>query len=406
MCEKRHIIREKKVEYVKREKEVLNLLSDCSSYFVRLYCTFQDTNRLYFVLSYAKNGEMLQFINKVGSFEASCARFYTAELILALEALRSKGIIHRDLKPENILLDERMHILITDFGSAKVVQPEKMDESKNGVEPIERKRKNSFVGTAHYVSPELLTDSMVSYASDIWALGCIVYQMISGLPPFRAGSEYLIFQKILKLDYVFPDGFVEDAKDFVEKLLIIDPTERLGTGDDVRYNSLREHKFFNGLDFNNLGNPPIISPYVSNLSNNASEFHNTQEPGLNDEKVSRLGMESICSNSNTSVVSPPKSGIVDVELAEIKQKLEIQKQDKWHVFVEGNLILKKGLVDKRKGLFPRRRMFLLTLGPHLYYVDPNAMVLKGEIPWTADLKVEAKNFKTFWVHTVLFLTLL
>jgi 3-phosphoinositide dependent protein kinase-1 len=88
-------------------------------------------------------------------------------------------------------------------------------------------------------------------------------------------------------------------------------------------------------------------------------------------------------------------------LLQIKQKLESQKENsKWHTFVEGNLILKQGLVDKRKGLFARRRMLLLTMGPHLYYVDPTNMVLKGEIPWSSTLRVEARNFKIFLVHTV------
>lgn len=88
-------------------------------------------------------------------------------------------------------------------------------------------------------------------------------------------------------------------------------------------------------------------------------------------------------------------------MLQINQKLESQKENsKWHTFVEGNLILKQGLVDKRKGLFARRRMLLLTMGPHMYYVDPTNMVLKGEIPWSSTLRVEARNFKIFLVHTV------
>lgn len=92
-------------------------------------------------------------------------------------------MLFRDLKPENILLDEKMHILITDFGSGKIV---KNDDQAEDSEDETRRRRNSFVGTAQYVSPELLTDKVAHYASDLWALGCIIYQMISGLPPFRA----------------------------------------------------------------------------------------------------------------------------------------------------------------------------------------------------------------------------
>lgn len=81
------------------------------------------------MLSYAKNGELLPYINKVGSFDEACTRFYAGELLHALEHLHSLGLIHRDLKPENILLDDKMHILITDFGSAKILKEEQQPDT-------------------------------------------------------------------------------------------------------------------------------------------------------------------------------------------------------------------------------------------------------------------------------------
>lgn len=82
------------------------------------------------------------------------------------------------------------------------------------------------------------------------------------------------------------------------------------------------------------------------------------------------------------------------------QRLEAQKSDKWHPFAEGEVILKRGLVNKRKGLFARKRMLLLTTGPRLIYIDPVQMIKKGEIPWSPELRAEVKNFKIFFVHTV------
>lgn len=90
----------------------------------------------------------------------------------------------------------------------------------------------------------------------------------------------------------------------------------------------------------------------------------------------------------------------DLSDAQKMQRLEAQKTDKWHVFADGEVILKKGFVNKRKGLFARKRMLLLTTGPRLIYIDPVQMIKKGEIPWSPELRAEIKNFKIFFVHTV------
>merc|ERR1711936_870412 len=109
---------------------MLKLLSEWSPtapYFVRLYATFKNEENLYFVLSYAKRGDMLKFIKKMAAQEVDVTQFYAAELVRAIEHLHRLNIIHRDLKPENILLSSDMHILLTDFGSAKIISPEDED---------------------------------------------------------------------------------------------------------------------------------------------------------------------------------------------------------------------------------------------------------------------------------------
>lgn len=310
------------------------MLSTCPG-FVNLYCTFQDTRNLYFVMTYAKNGDMLPYIRKVGSFDLDCTRFYAAELVLAMEHMHRKGVIHRDLKPENILLDEKMHTLIADFGSAKVVahgehglcnadsvverpvmqQPE--DDNN-----MSRRRRNSFVGTAQYVSPEILNGKATSRATDLWALGCIIYQMISGLPPFRAATEYLIFQKVLKAEMSFPEGFDETAANLVEKLIQLEPSQRLGSHDrGDTYDSIRNHPFFEGINWDALRQqtPPPIYPYLPGLE--ADEKQREQyripdfvKPGFDEKQLNRLiGMEIGTSESisyqSTHIQAPtePKS---------------------------------------------------------------------------------------------------
>jgi 3-phosphoinositide dependent protein kinase-1 len=113
------ILKEKKQEYVKREKSALHLLSNTPG-ICNLSCTFQDPKKLYFVLTYAKNGELLRYM-KNGPLSLECAKFYAAELLLAIEQIHKKNIIHRDIKPENLLLNRSMHLMIADFGSSKLL---------------------------------------------------------------------------------------------------------------------------------------------------------------------------------------------------------------------------------------------------------------------------------------------
>ena len=248
ILDKRHIIKEKKVKYVNIEKDTLNRLTDHPGV-VRLFYTFQDERSLYYVLDLASGGELLGVLKRMTTFDEECTRFYAAQILDTVEYMHTRGVIHRDLKPENVLLDDRMHIKITDFGTAKILDAQRRSRANSNGIPIPGdptncsvdNRANSFVGTAEYVSPELLTEKNAGKASDLWAFGCIVYQLLAGRPPFKAANEYLTFQKIVNLEYSFPKGFPPVAQDLIERLLVLDPSRRL-TIDHVK-----SHEFFDGI---------------------------------------------------------------------------------------------------------------------------------------------------------------
>ena len=264
VLDKRHIIKEKKVKYVNIERDTLNRLTEHPG-IVRLYYTFQDERSLYFVLDLATGGELLGVLKKMGSFDMECSRFYGAQILDSIAYMHSRGVIHRDLKPENVLLDRDMHTKITDFGTAKILPDPKLSGSSAPALPgdptdgSETDRAVSFVGTAEYVSPELLRDKNACKASDLWAFGCIVYQLLAGRPPFKAANEYLTFQKILSLEYSFPDGFPPVAKDLVERLLVLEPANRLPV------EHIKNHAFFDGIQWGKAlwrQKAPRLKPYV------------------------------------------------------------------------------------------------------------------------------------------------
>ncbi|KAL9539199.1 hypothetical protein PS6_011305 [Mucor atramentarius] len=246
--DKAHIVKNNKVKYVMIERDALSRMNHPG--IVKLYWTYKDNRSLYFVLDLAKNGELYTYIRRLAPFDLETTKFYAAEILLSIEHIHSRGVIHRDIKPENILLDDHLHIKVTDFGSAKIIN--EGESAASGDEENTATAARSFVGTAEYVSPELLRSDVVSKEADMWAFGCVIYQMLSGKSPFKAATDYLIFQKIKNLDYVMPDEFPPAAKDIVKRLLTSEPEKRFGSAATGGIGAIKEHPFFEGIDWENI----------------------------------------------------------------------------------------------------------------------------------------------------------
>ncbi|ETV75761.1 AGC/PDK1 protein kinase, variant [Aphanomyces astaci] len=217
---------------VNMEKTVLNMLRHPN--IVRMYHTFQDAANLYFLMEYVSNGELwdvLQLQGKQVGCTEGLARFYAADIVNALEYMASRHIVHRDLKPENMIVaKEDGHIRIVDFGTAKNLS----DISLNGP---------NFVGTPEYMSPETIDNKSVDCKSDLWSLGCILFQLFAGETPFHGGSAYLTFLRVKAGTFHLPAFFSDDAKDLITQLLHPQPHAR------PSFEAIKAHPFFYGVDF-------------------------------------------------------------------------------------------------------------------------------------------------------------
>lgn len=247
---KAHIISRSEVAHTLAERSVLAQINN--PFIVPLKFSFQSPEKLYFVLAFVNGGELFYHLQKDGRFDVNRARFYTAELLCALECLHGFSVIYRDLKPENILLDYQGHIALCDFGLCKL---DMKDED----------RTNTFCGTPEYLAPELLLGQGYNKTVDWWTLGVLLYEMLTGLPPYYDENVNEMYRKILSEPLHFSDIVPPAAKDLLTKLLNRDPKQRLGANGSAE---IKAHPFFHAIDWRKLlqrkyeptFKPNVVSP--------------------------------------------------------------------------------------------------------------------------------------------------
>lgn len=240
----------KDAAHTRAERNILECVKH--PFIVDLKYAFQTNGKLYLVLEFLPGGELFMQLEREGIIMEDSASFYLAEIVLALEHLHAQGIIYRDLKPENVLLDKDGHVKLTDFGLCKEAI-------------MEGAVTHTFCGTIEYMAPEILTRSGHGKAVDWWSLGALMYDMLTGSPPFTAENRKKTIDKILKGKLNLPPYLTVDARNLIKKLLRKNPAERLGGGPEDSA-AIKAHPFFKHINWQLLAQRKVKTPFEPTLT--------------------------------------------------------------------------------------------------------------------------------------------
>ena len=304
---KEDMLNKNQLMHVRTEKEIMTA---SNPWIVKLKYSFQDEFYLYLVMDFLPGGDLMNLLMKKEILTEDEARFYTAEMILAVDSVHKLNCIHRDLKPDNILIDKNGHIKLSDFGLAKIADktffpltvkdfpgPQKIIntpsdsitnantnmnsttnsskmnqnlnlKNKNYMKKLPKKNRliaYSTVGTPDYIAPEVFSQNGYGEEADWWSIGVMFFEMVVGFPPFFSENPSDTCKKIVKWKEHFSipsdANLSPEAESFI--LRMVSPPEiRLGIHG---VEEIKKHPFFKGIDWNNIRK--MEAPFIPELKN-------------------------------------------------------------------------------------------------------------------------------------------
>jgi serine/threonine protein kinase len=200
-------------------------------------------------MKFLQGGDMFTHIYNTKKFSEPHAKFYIAQIFLALEYFHTKNIIYRDLKPENVMMETNGYLKLVDFGICK-----KLEGSDD--------KTSTFIGTPEYLSPEVILGKGYGLASDWWALGIFACELLTGKPAFYAPGEnqHTMWGRIVKQQYQLPNNFSLECKDFISKLLEKKPESRMCN--TPKTGMINAHPWFKDFDWAGLMAADLKAPIV------------------------------------------------------------------------------------------------------------------------------------------------
>lgn len=274
ILEKAKIVKLKQVNHTYNEKRILQCVR--FPFVVYMEFCFKDNSYVYMVLPYINGGEMFTHLRRMGKFDESLARFYAAQVVLALEYLHHCSLVYRDLKPENILIQNTGYIRVTDFGFCKMIDS----------------RTWTLCGTPEYLAPEVILSKGYGQAVDWWSFGVLIYEMNAGYPPFYSRDPMRIYEKIVAGRYRFAHHFGEELRDILKNILQVDLSRRFG---NLKRGTLdiKDHRWFQTTDWMQIYHQTIQPSFIPDCQSpeDTSNFDHYDEVLLKTDTVDRYAKE-------------------------------------------------------------------------------------------------------------------
>lgn len=216
-----------------------------------MHTYFQDREAIHLILEFVIGGEMFSRLRDLHKFSDDTAKFYAAEVACALNHIHSRNFAYRDLKPENLLIDGEGHIKITDFGFCKEVTG----------------KTHTLCGTPEYLAPEIIKNKGHGRQVDWWGLGILIYEMLTGFPPFydQQNNPAVIYKLILANNIKWHAYITSGAKTVIQNLLQHEIPKRLGCGKRGSADVM-SHTWFRGIDWARLEARNLPPPWVPKFS--------------------------------------------------------------------------------------------------------------------------------------------
>ncbi|CAD8046865.1 unnamed protein product [Paramecium sonneborni] len=263
-------ISQKLLPYIQTEKSILSVIDH--PFIVKLHYAFQSECKLFLVMDFCPGGDLTKLLDLKQKLQEQIAKMYTAEIILAIEALHQNKIMYRDLKPQNIIIDNKGHCMLTDFGLAKT--------------DIENEDTKSFCGTPAYMAPEVVNKKLYNRSVDWYQLGTITHEMLFGMPPYYSHNREELFENIKNKQLKFPqNNLSKDALSFISQLLERNPSKRLGAKKDSE--EVKAHSWFQGINWDDVMNKklPVPMPSIMNQANQTIQVNFEEDSQIQQKKA-------------------------------------------------------------------------------------------------------------------------